>query len=250
MNAMRLISGIVLSVALLLLAGCDSASEEDGPLHLLYLRPGDPATWTAPGAVYSQHEEIQQWEAAGYIVTTSNLDDTSITGDALRGYDVVRLQAINRVITEAEGTVIHDWVMEGGQLLAEVSRSASVAAIRLFGVERIDGRHGGSDGFAWHYHGAPLLLRPVTGPGEGVAAVAAASMDRPILSTSHGLTIDVSIDSYPAIVHGAFGEGKVVIVFAIHWSHDRTRPQNAYRADIYQADNLLFLENCIRYLTP
>jgi hypothetical protein len=42
--------------------------------------------------------------------------------------------------------------------------------------------------------------------------------------------------------------GKVVIVFAQGWSHDADWPTTAYRASIYEEDNLQLLNNCIQYL--
>jgi vacuolar-type H+-ATPase catalytic subunit A/Vma1 len=70
-------------------------------------------------------------------------------------------------------------------------------------------------------------------------------MDRPSLKNNSSLIIDATIDGYPAIVEGSFGNGKVIINFFNGWSHDNTHPGNAYRANIFQQDNLIYLNEVI-----
>lgn len=212
---------------------------------LLYLRGGDPATWTIQGIAYSQYEEIRNWEAAGYAVTTQDLNATTINASLLNDFNVLRLH--NSTFTTNDGIAIKEWVENGGCLLAEIAYDMAIPAISNFGVETIAGNHGGSSGLDWVYHGAPWTFGPVTGPFSSVTSMAAASMDRPILSSNHTLTVDASVGSYPIVVHGEFSSGKVVIIFATHWSIDAEKPNNAYRATIFQKSNLEFLENCIKY---
>lgn len=212
---------------------------------LLYLKGGDPETWTIQGAVYSQYEEIQHWEAAGYVVTNQDFNTTTITKSLLDNFDVLRFHQGSVETPASVATAIHDWVVSGGNLIADINWAAS--AVSEFGVENIEGNHGGTNGLDWIYHGAPWTFGPVTGPLNSVNSMAAQAMDHPILSLSHNLIIDASVDGYPIVVHGEFGTGKVVIIFAQGWSHDATRPNNAYRATIFQHDNIQFLENCIKY---
>lgn len=212
---------------------------------LIYLKGGDPINWTVQGGIYSQYEEIQHWEAAGYEVTTQDLNSTTIDVTLLNNFDALRLHQGFEDGTVSEASAIYDWVIGGGNFIADIN--ASTSSVNAFGVEMIKGNYGGSTGLDWVYHGAPWTFGPVTGPFSYVNTMAAQAMDQPVLSEGHILNLDASVNDYPIIVHGEFGEGKVIIIFAQGWSHDATRPQNAYRSTIFQADNIEFLENCIKY---
>lgn len=218
--------------------------------RLLYLKPGDPLNWTVQGGIYSQYEEIRYWNNAGLEVTTQDLSQIVLTDSLLNNYRIVRISNTGIEISSDAGNALFNWVTNGGNLFIQVNRASQVPGVSSFGVENIEGLHGGSNGLQWYYHGAPLLASTITdGPlVTGVNSIASASMDRTYLSSDHTLTIDATIDSSPAVVHGEFGAGKAIIIFFIHWSHDKTKPNNAYRADIFQADNIQFLENCIQYL--
>ena len=218
---------------------------------LLYLKPGNPVNWTTPGATYSQAREIQEWQSAGYTVTTRDLYTTPITASLLAGYQVVRLNTAVMPYwqpTDAEGLAIEQWVRAGGRLLAEISLSPTAPAVRRFGVATINGNYGGPSGLDWIYHGSPLTVGPVSGPTAPVSLVTASAMDQPVLTPGHTLTIDATLGGYPAVVHGQFDLGRVVIVFFQFWSHDAPRLGDAYNSSIYQANNLQFLSNCIQYL--
>lgn len=215
---------------------------------LLYLKYRDPADWTTPNASGSQSIEISHWEENGYEITTLSLDDVTITNQLLSDYEVLRLySSVQRTFTQNESDAIYNFVLNGGRLMADVPHTSDVDAVSSFGVDDIEGANGGSSGLNWYYHGAPLTISPVSGPINGVSSIACESMDRPRLS-GNNLTVDAYHSGYPAIAHGSYGSGKVILIFLTSWSHDKTYPGNAYRANITQADNIEFLQECIRYL--
>jgi hypothetical protein len=217
--------------------------------QLLYLKQGDPSEWTETGVPGNQHEEISQWTSQGYTVQTMNLTTTTITSTLLAGYQVLRFNGEGGVrnISTAEGNAIYNWVVSGGKLLADVSWTKHVPAVSSFGVQTIDGLNGGSTGLDWYFHGAPMLDGPVMGPEGGVDLFSSSAMDKPILTSGSTLIVDYYKSGYPMIVHNQFGIGRVVIVFSNAWSHDEDWPGNAYRANIFEADNLQFLQNVIEY---
>lgn len=223
------------------------------PRTLLYLKQGNVASWTADSTYLTQFTEIQALRNAGYEVDAMNLDSTTVTPELLSGYIALRLNgswsgAPHGSMTPQEGEAIGAWVRAGGRLFADIVYNGDVPAVSSFGVDRIDGAAGGIPGTEWHFHGAPLLISPVTGPGGASSSLAAEVMDYPVLDADHSLTIGASIGGYPAVVFGSFGAGKVVIVFAGDWSHDETLPTNAYRSNIFEGSNLLFLDHVITYI--
>jgi hypothetical protein len=222
--------------------------------NMLYLEAGDPAGWTVPGGERSQYAEIQRWKDASFSVTTQNLTTTTITKELLAPYQVLRLTCpeggdILRSIGSAEAEALYSWVRGGRRLFADISWNGQASFVTPFGVERIDGSGGGGSGLDWYYHGAPMTFGPVTGPENSVSEMACEVMDRPILQSGNSLTVGATIGGYPAVVYGQFGSGKVVIVFVGGWSWDATSPGNAYRANIFESDNLQFLGNVIQYLS-
>ncbi|MBW7846329.1 MAG: hypothetical protein H3C45_11990 [Bacteroidia bacterium] len=173
-----------------------------------------------------------------------DLSTTTINSSLLSQYKVIRLCSYKgRTYTTAEGDAMYNFVTAGGKLLADVPFTNDVPISSKYGVSTIQGQNGGSSGLDWHYHGAPLTFGPISGPVGTLNSMACESMDRPVLISGHNLTIDAKIDNYPAIVHGTFGNGKVVLTFLAFWAHDATYPGNAYRANIYQEQNLQFLDN-------
>lgn len=221
--------------------------------NMLYLRVGDPATWTIPGGARSQYAEIQRWRAASFSVTTQNLTTTIITEDLLRAYQVLKITcpeggAIGRSITSAEATAINAWVRNGGRLFAEVTANGHTPFVTPFGIDSIEGQAGGPSGLSWYFHGAPLTFGPISGPYSAVSEMACEVMDHPVLQSGNSLTIASTIGGYPAMVYGEFAAGKVVVVFVGGWSWDATSPTNAYRANIFLSGNLQFLANVINYL--
>lgn len=229
-----------------LFTGC---KKEESPTDFLYLKAGDPSTWTNTGVPGNQHEEISQWTVAGYQVHPMNLTTTTITTSLLNGYEVFRLTGGNapRTITASEGSAIYSWVLNGGKLLADIQATIMVPAISSFGIQTIDGQNGGSSGLNWFFSGAPMLDGPIIGPEGGVSSFASSCMDHPVLAPNHTLVVDYYKSGYPMIVHNQFGSGKAIIVFTNAWSHDQEWPGNAYRATIFEGQNLQFLKNCIQY---
>jgi hypothetical protein len=219
--------------------------------NLLYLKGGDPSTWTNTGVPGNQHEEITRWTNAGYNVQTLNLTTTTITSSLLAGYQVLRLNGElgPRDMTQSEGDAIYSWVLSGGKLLADIGWKKMVPAISSFGVVTIEGQNGGSTGLDWYFHGAPMYDGPVTGPEGVVTSFASSAMDHPMLASNNNLVVDYYKSGYPMIVHNQFSYGKVVIVFTNSWSHDEDWPTNAYQANIFDGDNIEFLENCIQYFS-
>lgn len=237
MKATILISAIILTLAANVFSG-----------ELLYVRPGDPISWTTPGTPGNLSTEIQRWQDAGFIVDAYDLLTVDITAGFLGNYDILCLNTYGWTgasFTEQECLVIYDWVINGGRLMAGISMSSAVPVISRFGVEQIEGANGWPGGLPWYYHGAPWTFGPITGPIDTIMTMAAEAMDHPILSQGNGLTIDAIVDGYVAIAHGEFGLGKIVIAFPVGWDHDETSPGNVYRANIFQADNLQFLQNVI-----
>jgi hypothetical protein len=220
--------------------------------QLLYLKGGDPTNWTVTGIPGNQHEEIAQWTSAGYNVQTMNLTTTIITSTLLNGYQVLRLNGElgPRAMTASEGNAIYSWVQNGGKLLADIGWTNMVPAISSFGVQTIDGQNGGGSGLSWYFHGAPMIDGPIIGPGGGVNSFSSSAMDHPVLTSNNNLNVDYYKSGYPMIVHGEFGNGKIIIVFTNSWSHDQDWETNAYRCTIFEADNLEFLQKCIQYLLP
>ncbi|MEI7492817.1 MAG: PKD domain-containing protein, partial [Bacteroidota bacterium] len=217
--------------------------------NLLYLKGGDPANWTVTGIPGNQHEEIAQWTSNGYNVETMNLTTTTINAALLNNYQVLRLNGEGgpRNLTDAEGSAIYSWVISGGKLLADIGWTKHIPAVTLFGIQTIEGQNGGASGLSWYFHGAPIYDGPITGPEGGVNSFASSCMDHPVLAANNNLIVDYYKSGYPMVVHNQFGYGKIVVVFANAWSHDLDWSTNAYRATIFQADNLLFLQKCILY---
>jgi len=218
---------------------------------LLYLKEGDPSQWTVQGEPLHQHEEIERWKAAGYVVTTRDITTTRITRELLDEYAVLRFNGSHyfgkRPTTPEEGEAVYRWVLDGGRMFADIYNSNSVPLAAKFGVEGIQSSE--RSGRPWpYYHGAPLTVGPVSGDVFSVERLAAEQLDRVSLAPEHQLTVAAEYDGYPAVVHGRFDGGKVVFVFLCNWSHDATNPGNAYRADIFQHGNLKFVEQVIRYL--
>jgi hypothetical protein len=241
-------------------AGCEAVQyvsivQEGNPTqNLLYLKRGDPSYWTIPGAAGSQWKEIDTWENSGYSVTTVDFSAVTITSSLLSGYSTVRINGNNgsRPITVAEGQALYEWVLSGGNLLAEIPYTDMVPGVSLFGVQSIMGENGGTYGTSWYFSGAPWIIGPVLGPWGTINNFASECMDYPVLSPNHNFEIDVDVFGYPAIVHKSYGSvyensKKVIIVFAQGWSHDASHPGNAYQANIYEGDNLAFLTSCIDY---
>ena len=222
--------------------------------NLLYLKRGNPSSWTTPEQPGSQWREIQTWENSGYTVTTIDFLSVTINTSLLSNYSTVRINGNNgdRPITSSEGQALYQWVQSGGNLFAEIPYTNMVPGVSLFGVQTINGQNGGSNGTSWHFNGAPWVIGPVFGPTSTIEEFASECMDKPALTSNHNFEIDATISGYPAIVHKSYGSEyentkKVIIVFAQGWSHDASYPGNAFRANIYQGDNLAFLSNCIDY---
>lgn len=215
---------------------------------LLYLKLGEPSSWTIPGASGSQYKEISEWESNGYEVTKMNLENTTINAALLQNYDALRVTLYwHRNFTEIEGEAIKNWVFNGGNFLIDCPYNSAINSIKHFGVDQINGAGGGSTGLSWYYYGAPLIVGPINGPISPYDSLACECLDRPVLITNHQFQILASYQGYPAFVKREYGQGKVIIGFLNGWSHDQTYPGNAYRANIYQGNNLAFLRDCISY---
>lgn len=227
------------------------AAVEKPKKKLLYLKEGNPSTWTAKGRPLQQHEEIERWKSAGYGVTTRDMTETVLTPTLLGQYDVLRFNGSHyfskRKITDEEGKALYRWVLNGGRFFADVYGGSPVLLAKRFGVERIESSQ--RSGRPWpYYHGAPLTVGPVSSDVFSVDRLAAEQLDRVYLAPEHYLTVAARFDGYPAVVYGRFDGGKVVIVFLGNWSHDATNPGNAYKATLFQHGNLKFLEQAIQYL--
>jgi Tol biopolymer transport system component len=96
---------------------------------------------------------------------------------------------------------------------------------------------------------SPTSLDLCEGEPSSLSVTAAGATSYQWKKWTEGLTVDASVGGNPMVAHGEFGSGKVVVTFAIGWSHDATWPGNAYRSNIYQASNLLFLQKVIGYLS-
>ncbi len=210
---------------------------------LLYLKKGNPESWTVKGAAASQHEEIRKWRSAGYMVTTKDLQKTKITPELLGSCVVLRLNGSEyrngRTITKAEGAAIRDWVRTGGHLFADIPQKALVPAVAPFGVRTIQDSAS---------HGRPMTFGPVRLGRSSVTTAAAESLRKVTLDPKTPLKAAARIGNNPAIVYGPFGAGRVLIVFVENWSHDATHPYHSYRANVFQKENLKLLDLCITYL--
>lgn len=226
----------------------DTLADVPGEKRLVYLKAGDPAAWTVPAAPGSQAAEIAAWRAAGYDVAVADARSTPLTASMLGRYQAIRLFTHLGAASypDAWGAALENWVRRGGTALIESAFSNGIGAVKRFGIARIDGQNGGADGSLWHHRGTPLRLGAVASP-FAVKSLAVEKMDRPVLATSHQLTTAAKIGSYPAIVHGAFDLGKVVIHFMDGWSHDAPDPASPQRADINQENNLAYLQKLIDY---
>lgn len=223
-----------------------TASQNTG--SLLYLKNGDPANWTTPNTPSSQYKEITIWEGYGYSVITENLEDIELTEVLLNNYETVRINGqYGGAFLTSEVEAVENWVNNGGDLFLEIPRTESVNITQPFEVQGIEGENGGTNGLNWYYHGAPWNFGPVIGPFSSVNQMASQVMDHPILASNHNLIIDCEVDGYPVIVHKEFGLGKVVIIFTEGWSQDMAPTGNLYKANIYEAENIAFLENVIIY---
>jgi hypothetical protein len=241
---------LISSLLLLLLTNCKNEGKEDITqqreiTELLFTRSGTPSSWTVSGGVYSSYEEIRNWKELGFNVTKKDLATTEFPETLLQDYNVLRIVNPGSW-SDSESETVHAWVLNGGCLFVDICHEP-ISIVSRFGVEDIEGSHGGSSGLSWIYHGAPWEFGPVNGPVQKVNSMAAQAMDHPVLKEGHSLTIDASVSGYPIVVHGEFGKGKVVIVFAQGWAQDQTKSNNAYRSTIFQKDNIQFLQNCIDY---
>ncbi|HUW55913.1 MAG TPA: carboxypeptidase-like regulatory domain-containing protein [Planctomycetota bacterium] len=218
---------------------------------LLYLKEGHPSTWTVKGGRLHQYEEIERWKSAGYDVTTRDMAETVITPELLGEYQVLNFNGSHyfskRKITDEEGEVLYRWVLNGGRLFANVYGGSPVLLAKRFGVERIESDQRGNRPWPY-YHGAPLTVGPVASDVFSVERLAAEQLDRVTLAPEHHLTVAARFDGYPAVVHGRFDGGKVVMVFLANWSHDATNPGNLYKATVFEHGNLEFIEQAIKYL--
>ncbi len=217
-----------------------------GAKRLLYLKQGNPADWTVPGAIGSKSIEIGKWQAAGYTVDTADASTTALTTASLANYQAVRLHwsPFGDDYPDAWGAALDTWVRAGGVAIIEGAATKSVNATKRFGVQTIQGQNGGSSGTQWIHAGAPLLIGPVAAP-LAVSQVACEQMDRAVLSPGHSLQVIAERQGDPAIAWGQFGQGKVVIHFFMTWSQDASRPQNAFRAAIGEGDNLQYVDKLI-----
>lgn len=218
-------------------------------LNMLYLKCGNPAEWTTPGAVGSQYKEISVFQDSGFTVNTLNACNLRIDSALLSYYSVLRLGGNYQLInyTAEEGIAIYTWVSKGGKLLADLAYREMLPVASMFGIDTIKGMHGGTTGLSWAFHGAPLPISNVSGPAGGGFTLATEGMDYTFLSSNHNLTIDASISGYPAVVHRLVENGKAVILLTLPWSHDMSAPGNQYKAKIYDLDNLNFVRNIIKY---
>ena len=219
---------------------------------LLYLKWGSPSTWTVKGAPLHQYEEIERWTSADYSVTTRDIDKTPITRELLSEYKVLRFNGSHyfskRKVTAEEGEALYLWVLNGGRLFADIYGGDPVNLVKRFGVARIEAKQTARGPWP-HYHGAPLTVGPVSSDVFSVKRMAAEQLDRVYLAPEHHLTVAAKFDGYPAVAHGQFDGGKVVIVFLGNWSHDATNPGNLYKATVFQHGNLEFIEQAIKYLS-
>ena len=218
--------------------------------NLLYLKRGEPANWSIEGGSGSQYKEMLEWQNAGYTITKMNLAETTITADLLDDYDAFRFNGYGgggrATFTADEGMAIYNWVMAGGKCLATDCWSRFNPLFTSFGILEVS-QHDNWTGFP--YHGAPFNISPVTGPIGQIDVFAIEAMDQPDLASNHTLTIDADVSGYPAVMHGEFGAGKIVFTLTEGWSHDETYPGNAFRSDIYEGDNLEFLDNVLTYIS-
>jgi hypothetical protein len=219
-----------------------------GEKRLVYLKAGDPAAWTVPAVPGSQAAEIAAWRAAGYVVAVADARSTPLSAAMLGRYQTIRLFTHLGAVSypDAWGAALETWVRRGGTALIESAFSNGIGAVKRFGIARIDGQNGGADGSLWHHRGTPLRLGAVASP-FAVKSLASEKMDRPVLATGHKLATAVKIGTYPAIVHGAFDLGKVVIHFMDGWSHDAPDPTSPNRAAISQENNFAYLQKLIDY---
>ena len=215
--------------------------------ELLYLRSGEPVSRAAQVPDEPISSEMQEWLKAGYTITTMNLDETIISDSLLSGYRIVRLEvsrSTNRILTADEGDAILNWVNRGGRLLAEVCGSSGIGVIRLFGVDQIEDASEESNSCA------QVEMQEI-GQAPGPLAVPRMIVEsvRPIvISIGSGLTTDMSFNNLPVVVHGYFGEGRVVLVFADGWSNEATAGKKNCKSGIQEQDNLLFLQKTIQFM--
>ncbi|MCX6827676.1 MAG: hypothetical protein NT002_00080 [candidate division Zixibacteria bacterium] len=230
-------------------ADTSSIEVEVSGWRVLYVGNMSVGALIQSSGVYSHYKKISLWKDAGYEADVYTIGSVKFTDSVLALYDVLDVHGWLHTEDSAEGAAVHRWVNTGGNLLATVTADAMVPLVAPFGVERIDGVHGGSSGLSWSFHGAPLLIGPVNGPEAFNGFLATESMDCPVLTAGHSLTIAATVGGYPAVVYGKFGYGAVVITFAGGWGHDATKSTNAYRATIYRGDNIDFMNNLISYLS-
>jgi hypothetical protein len=239
---------------LLFLNSCQKDEEKpsSSAYSMLYIASVDLNTLTTPNTPGSHSKEIEKWKSAGYIVTTMSMApsaNTTITSELLSNYKVLRLtNYYPHNYTVAEGNVIYDWVNNGGKLFADIHYNEDINAVNAFGVDRIEGEGGGNDGNDWSYHGAPLVVGPVSGPISTINGISIEAIDRPFLKSNHQFTIAASFDGYPVVVYKSSQQGKVVITFdGGSYSLDVVHPGNSYRASITMENNMQFIENVIEY---
>lgn len=243
----RIINSLILfSIGILLVT---NSNANTGSNRLLYLKFGNVNNWTKSNVSGSQSIEIDYWKKSGYQVTPISLDDVKITPALLKDYDVVRLYSSkNRSYSKDESESIYNFVISGGKLFAEVPHTSDVSVVKKFGVVSITGENGGDSGLRWSFNGAPLIIKNISGPLKGKFSLAVECMDRPSVSKGK-LEIGGYLKESPVVSYGDFGRGRVVLIFAANWSHDKTYPGNAYRSSIKLGDNLDFLKESIKYLS-
>lgn len=214
--------------------------------RLLYLKSGDPNQWAAPGASGSQSGEIEAWKAAGFKVTTADAAVTMLADIELSEYHVIRLftDLEDGDYPDTSGAALERWVRNGGVAIVEAAHARSLNAVKRFGVTQIDGAGGGGTGAEWKHYGTPLMFGPVAAPLGPVQQMACEKMDRPVLQTKGNLKVAAKIKADPAIVHGVFGSGKVVIHFMAPWSQDASLP---FHSSLDSAGNRAYLERLIEY---
>jgi hypothetical protein len=243
-------------IAIFLLSSCQKDDELDNENltsnKMLYIAYQDLTILKTSGVPGSHFIEIKEWENEGYKIDfLSNLPPTNtiITSELLSNYKVLRITnyyPYNYTVTE--GQAIFNWVNNGGMLLTDVHYNADINSVKLFGVDKIEGSGGGTTGLSWYFHGAPLVVTPVSGP-FAVSSIGIEGMDKPYLQLNHGFNIDATYSGYPVVIHKSVGNGKVVITFdSGSYSLDVVHPGNAYRSCITMNNNLQFVKNVIQYL--
>jgi len=203
-----------------------TAPAEPGARRVLYLKAGNPGTWSVAGTAASRSGEVSRWLDAGYEVALGDANVVHLSAGVLAQYEVLRLFARldQGDYPDAQGAAIHAWVTAGGAAIIEAAETRSLSSVRRFGVERINGRHGGISGTEWHYQGAPLFTSRIAAPLGPIAKLAASHMDRPVMARGTKLKVVAKVSGQPAIAQGSFGLGRAVVHFLEDWSGDDLLP--------------------------